>query len=140
MPMSRPVHLPLFFSTRSIVLGCSSTSSSSRTSFASSRARTGSPGDQPRLQEGEDIVVDLVRTARPRLCRHQSGDPGRVEVRLGLIVGRPGDAVFVGRLRHRHFVDGDAAQHLVFDLHDIVRIEELAGAELRVAHLVRRQD
>ncbi len=74
--------------------------------------------------------------AGARLFRHQSGDSGHVEVRLGLVVGRSGDSIFAGGLRHRYVVDGDPAQHLVFDLHSVAGIEELAATEIRIAHLV----
>lgn len=73
----------------------------------------------------------------PWLRRHHySCNAGHIEVHLGLVVGRPGNTVLVGGLRHRHLVDRDATQHLVFDLHGIVRIEELAAPKLWIAHLL----
>ena len=95
--------------------------------------------NQPRLQEGQDLAVDLVGAAWAGLLWDQSGNPGGVEVRLGLVVGRPGDAILVGSLRHRGVVDGDTTQHLVLDLHGVVRIEELASPKLWIAHLLGRR-
>src|SRR5216683_4962669 len=91
---------------------------------------------QPRLQEGQDLAVDLVGAAWARLLWDQSRNPGGIEVRLGLIVGRSGHAILVGSLRHRRIVDGDATQHLVLDLHGVVRIEELASPKLWIAHIL----
>src|ERR1700694_981334 len=91
---------------------------------------------QPRLQEGQDLAVDLVGAAWARLLWDQSRNPGGLAVRLGLVVGRSGNAILVGSLRHRRIVDGDATQHLVLDLHGVVRIEELASQKLWIAHLL----
>lgn len=43
-------------------------------------------------------------------------------------IGRPRDAILVGRLRHRSVLDGNTARHLVFGLHSITRIKELTFA------------
>ena len=78
-------------------------------------------GKQARLQESQNVVADPVGTSRPGLRRRQSGNPGGVEACLGLVIGWPRHAILVGDLRHRRFVDGDAPQHLVSDLHDAMR-------------------
>src|ERR1700730_882682 len=95
--------------------------------------------DQPCLQERNDFAADLVGIAGAWLLWDQSRDPSSIEVRLGLVVRRPGNAILVGNLRHRSVVDGDTTQHLVLDLHGVVRIEELAFVKLWVAHLLRRR-
>ena len=90
-------------------------------------------------RESQDLAVKLVRTAWTALLGHQPRNAGLVEARLGLVVGRPRDAVLVGRVRHRGVLDRDAAQHLVLDLHGVARIEELALPELRIADLLGRR-
>src|SRR5689334_16689782 len=95
--------------------------------------------DQPGLQERKDLAVDLVATAGTWPLWDQSRNPCSIEVRLGLVVGRPGNAILVGNLGHRGVVDGDTTQHLVFDLHSVVRIEELASLKLWIADLLGRR-
>ena len=73
----------------------------------------------------------------PRFLGPAPRSPPRSKFALGLVVRRPRDAVLLGGLRHRRVLDGDAAQHLVLDLHDVARIEELAFLELRIADLLR---
>jgi hypothetical protein len=85
-------------------------------------------------QEGEHLALNFVRAAGAAFFGNQARNAGLVEVRSGLVIGRPRDAILVGRLRHRSVLDGNTAQHLVFDLHSIARIEEVTFAELRVAH------
>src|ERR1700746_114177 len=94
--------------------------------------------DQSCLQERKDLAVDLVGAAGAWPLWDQSRNPRSIEVRLRLVVGRPGDAILVGSLRHRSVVDRDTTQHLVLDLHGVVRIEELASLKLWIAHLLGR--
>src|SRR5215471_6873982 len=83
--------------------------------------------DQPCLQERKDLAVDLVGSAGAWPLWDQSRNPRSIEVGLGLVVGRSGNAILVGNLGYRGVVDGDTTQHLVLDLHGVVRIEELAS-------------
>ena len=114
-------------------------SSSLRINLAEFPSSNAARRDELCLQERQDLAVDLVGTARTSLLRDQSRNPGIIEVRLGLVVGRPGNAVLVGNLGHRRVVDGDTTQHLVLDLHGVVRIEELASPKLWIAHLLGRR-
>src|ERR1700745_4523669 len=66
--------------------------------------------DQPRLQEGEDLALDLVGAAGAWPLWDQSRNPCSIEVRLRLVVGRPGDAILVGSLRNRRVVDRNTKQ------------------------------
>src|ERR1700677_426363 len=95
--------------------------------------------NQPCLQEGENLAVDLVGRAWARLLWDQPRNPCSIEVRLRLVVGRPGNAILVGNLGDRGVVDGNTTQHLVLDLHGVVRIEELASLKLWIAHLLGRR-
>src|SRR5215831_1902454 len=95
--------------------------------------------DQPFLQERKDLAVDLVRATGAWPLWNQSRNPSGIEVRPGLVVGWPGNAILVGNLGHRRVVDGDTTQHLVLHLHSVVRIEELASLKLRIAHLLGRR-
>src|SRR3974390_3555661 len=92
--------------------------------------------NQPRLQQRQDLAVNLVGTAWTWLLWDQSSNPGRIEVRLGLVVGWPGNTILVGNVCHGNVVDGDATQHLVLDLNGVARVEELASPKLWIAHLV----
>ena len=95
--------------------------------------------DQPRLQERQNLAANLVRTAWAWLLWDQSSNPCRIEVRLGLVVGWPGNAILVGNVRHGNGVDGDATQHPVLDLDGVARVEELASPKLWIAHLLGRR-
>src|SRR5215475_15438454 len=95
--------------------------------------------DQPRLQKRKDLAVNLVRATGAWPLWDQSRNPCSIEVRLGLVVGWPGNAIVVGNLGHRRVVDQDTTQHLVLDLHGIVRIEELVSLKLWIAHLLGRR-
>jgi hypothetical protein len=94
-------------------------------------------GNKLGLEKRQDLVVELVGTARASLLGHQPCDAGFFEARPGLVIGRPRDPVFLSRIRHRRVLDGDPAQHLVLDLDEIARIEKLAFPELRIADLLR---
>src|ERR1700730_17194599 len=95
--------------------------------------------DQPCLQECENVAVELVGSGGAWPLRDQSRNPRSIEVRLGLVIGRPRNAILVGNLGHRGAVDGGTTQHLVLDLHGVVRIEELASLKLWIAHLLGRR-
>jgi hypothetical protein len=86
--------------TRSIVLGCTSRPNSSWINLASSRARIDSPGTSCVLGKCQYLGLDLVRTAWAALLGHQPRDACFLEVCLGLVIGRPRDAVLAGSLCH----------------------------------------
>src|SRR5229473_702548 len=88
-----------------------------------------------------ELVADQPRKlpSANRLAWDQPRNPRSIEVRTGLVVGRPGNAILVGNLGHRGVVDGDTTQHLVLDLHGVARIEELAFLKLWIAHLLGRR-
>src|SRR5581483_9035771 len=88
------------------------------------------------LNERQRLPPKLVRTARTTLLRHQSSNAGFVEAGLGLVVRRPRHAVILAGSAHRRVLDRDTAQHLVLDLNDVVRIEELLTLKLRIAHML----
>ena len=51
--------------------------------------------------------MDLVGDAGTWPLWDQSRNPRSIEVRLGLVVGWPGNAILVGNLGHRGVLDGD---------------------------------
>jgi hypothetical protein len=92
--------------------------------------------NEPRSKKRQDLALDLVGATRTALLGYQPGDAGLLEIRLGLVVSWPRNAILVGGIGHRHFLDGDAAQHLVFDLHSIARIEKVAVLKLGITNLL----
>ena len=136
-----PGHLGVFFArtTRSIVRGWTSRPSSFWSNLARSRARIGSPGEICALDERQSLALDLVWTAGTSLPGHKPRNAAFLEIRLGLVVSRPRDAVLVGHIRHRRLLDGSAAQHLVLHLHDVAPIEEAVFLKLWVSHLLGRR-
>jgi hypothetical protein len=88
------------------------------------------------MHKGHHSLVELVRTARSALARHQAGNAVRLERRLGVIERRPGTPEGVGRLRDRVAVDLDPTDHFVFHLDQIPRIEKLVRAKQGVADRV----
>src|ERR1700677_1551008 len=89
------------------------------------------------LDKRHCCALKFVRAAWTSLPWHQAGDPRFLEACFGLVVCRPRYPVFLRRADHGSLLGGYAAQHLVFDLHDVVRVEELAAAEFRIADLLR---
>ena len=136
-----PSHLGVFFAptARSIVLGWTSRPNSFWSDFANSRARIGSPGEICALRNAETSPWILCGPRGPRFLGTSSGNAAFVEIRLGLIVGRPRDSVLLGNFCHRRLLDRGAAQHLVLHLHDVAWIEEAAFLKLRVADLLGRR-
>ena len=90
-------------------------------------------------EKGQLFGLDLVWAAGPSLLGHKPRNACFLEVRFGLVIGRPRDAVIVGHVRHRRLLDRDPAQHLVLHLHDIARIEKSAFLKLRIANLLGRR-
>ena len=97
-------------------------------------AGTGSP--RPGLPgERHHLVGQLVRPPRPGPGRHQTGQAGRVHRGGRLIERRTGEPERGGRPAHRLPVHPDLPHHLVLDLHQIPRIEELRRRERGIADL-----
>jgi hypothetical protein len=90
------------------------------------------------LDKLEHFALHLVRPLGAPLPGYQPGDPRFFEAGFGLIVRRPGYAVFLRCACHTCVFDRYASQHLVFDLHDVVRVEELDVEEFRIRDLLRR--
>ena len=85
-------------------------------------------------EDSHRFVVELVRPFRPALAWQQSRQALALEQCLSDIEDRAGQTKGLGRLYHRTTFFLDAAQHLVLDLHQIVRIEECAVAKERIAY------
>jgi len=85
-------------------------------------------------QESDHEVGELVGATGSGSLRDQARQAGAVVERLGLIEDGTGEP---GRLSHRGDggpVDANAAEHLVLDLHQVARVEELAVEEQGVGH------
>src|SRR5580698_1707494 len=67
---------------------------------------------QPRLEKGQHLALEFVRAARAPFLGNKPRYACRLEVRLRLIKGWAGDAVFVGYVGHRRLLYGHPSQHL----------------------------
>jgi len=84
------------------------------------------------LQMVQDGFAELVGPSRSGLGRHQRGQPaGGQRSRRG-VVGLPREPERTRGGVHRGSVDLDPTHHLVLDLHQIGRVEELVGGEVRI--------
>ena len=90
-------------------------------------------------EKRQHLALNLVRAVWTSLVRHQARNACFVEIPFGLVKSRTRDAILVGHLCDRSLLDRDAAQHLVFYLYNIERIEESAFLKLRIADLVGRR-
>ena len=90
-----------------------------------------------RLDERHHLGGELVRAAGSAPLRQQPGKPLLREGRLGLVVGRTGEAKELGRLGLLCSLGAHVAQHLVFDLHEIAGIEEAVRLEPGRLHPLR---
>src|SRR5947209_4145760 len=97
----------------------------------------GLPRDELLLDECQCLAPKLVGAMGTALLRHQPGKAGFVKAGLGLVVRRSRHPVFLGDGADRRVVDRDTAQHLVLDLNDVVRIEELVLVKLRIPNIFR---
>src|SRR3954447_2148023 len=88
------------------------------------------------LEECQRLALKFMRATRTALPRHQSSNTAFIKAGLGLIERRPRNAVLLGGGAHRRVFDRDPTKHLVFDLNDIVWIEELVLLKLRIVHPV----
>jgi len=92
----------------------------------------------PALGELEDLLGALVVAPRPAGTWQQSGNPLLLEGLFGHVVCLAADPESFGHVADRASLDLVAAQHLVFDLHAVARVEELVRAgEGFVAHALR---
>ena len=75
--------------------------------------------------ECEDLVGEFVCLPGTALVWYQAGKTVVLESRLCLIKRRSRKAEVCGRIRHRLAFGPHPSQHFVFDLDQIVRIEEI---------------
>ena len=97
------------------------------------------PGRRPaaaRPRRGS-ASVSLCGAARPGPGRHQPFQPGAFQRGGRLVVRRPGIPERRGGRGDRGAVRLDLPHHLVFDLHHVAGVEELAGQERRIASPAR---
>ena len=80
---------------------------------------------------------EFVRSVRAALAGNQSREALLRNRLLGLVEHRTRQPERCCRLRDGSFVDLDAAKHLVLDLEQVVRIEELPGLEQRIRDSLR---
>ena len=85
-------------------------------------------------QDGEVLFGELVRSLRSALAGQQAGQALAIEQLSRDIINRPRQPKGFCRLHHRTAVLFDAAQHLVLDLDQVVRIEECTLAKERIRH------
>jgi hypothetical protein len=87
-------------------------------------------------QEIDHEVGELVGLTRSRSLRDQARQAGAMIKRLGLIEDGAGEPERLSNLADRSALDANAAKHLVLDLHQIARVEELAVVEQGGGHLL----
>ena len=90
------------------------------------------------LDEAQHLRADLVRPPRPAARRDELLQPAPVERLDHAEAGRPRDPEPRRRLREGGLAQPDHPDHLVADLEQVARIEEVAGGECRIADLLRR--
>jgi len=76
------------------------------------------------LQKAQDLRAHLVPTARTWSLRHQRRQATSLQRRLGCVEHRAREAKAGRGVRDGVPVDLHPPQHLVFDLHQVARIEE----------------
>src|SRR5437588_6518557 len=79
------------------------------------------------LGQGElkDLALQLDRPLAASLARQERAEPQLVESPLDLIEAFPAEAELAAGLRNGVFIDRMGAQHLVFDLRQIVGVKEI---------------
>lgn len=87
--------------------------------------------------ECEDLLGELVRLLGTALVWHQAGKTVLLEGRLCLVERWPRKTEVCRRIRHGLSFGPYAAQHLVLDLDQIARIEEILLEEQLVADVFR---
>ena len=81
-------------------------------------------------------VGEFVGTSGARSLRDQAGQAGAVVERLGLIENGTREPERLNDLGDGGPLNANAAEHLVLDLHQVARVEELAAQEHGVGHLL----
>ena len=84
---------------------------------------------QQLLEKLHDLRAQLVRALGSWLLRQQPAESRNLEGRLCLIERRTREAERRGALGDRPRVDPHAPEHLVLDLHEIARVEEVGALE-----------
>ena len=87
-------------------------------------------------QEFDHEVGELVGLTRSGSLRDQARQAGAVIERLSLIEDGTGEPERQSNLGDRGSLDANTAKHLVLDLHEVARVEELAAEEQGVGHLL----
>ena len=87
-------------------------------------------------QEIDHEVGELVGLTRSGSLRDQARQAGAVIERLGLIEDGTGEPERLSNLGDRDPLDANSAKHLILDLHEVARVEELAAEEQGVGHLL----
>jgi hypothetical protein len=85
-------------------------------------------------EELHDVGAELVRPPRTRLLGDQGGEAAVGQSGLSVIEGRAGKAKGLRAVTDRLAIDAHPANHLVFHLHQIARVEELTAGKEGVAH------
>ena len=78
----------------------------------------------------EHFALEFYRALAASLSRKEGTEPQLFETQLNLIEAFAAEAELAARLRDRISVDSMGAQHLVFDLSAIPRIEEIHFEEI----------
>src|SRR5437762_10515490 len=73
----------------------------------------------------EDLSLEFYRALAASLSRKKGNEPQLAESLLNLIEAFAAEAELTTRLRNRISIDRMGAQHLVFDLSAIERVEEI---------------
>ena len=79
----------------------------------------------------EHLALEFDRALAARLSGKKGSEPKLAESLLNLIEAFPTEAELTTRLRNRIAIDRMSAQHFVFDLSAIARIEEIHLEEIR---------
>jgi hypothetical protein len=88
-------------------------------------------------QEFDDGVGEFVRASGARALGDQAGQASTLVKPLGLVENRTREPERLNDLGDGGPLHANAAEHLVLDLHQVARIEELAVLEHGVDHPLR---
>jgi hypothetical protein len=100
-------------------------------------------GPQPRVaelvleQELDDGVREFVGTSGARALGDQAGQASAVVERLGLVENGTREPERRNDLSDGSPFHANAAEHLILDLHQVARVEEVAAQEHGVDHPLR---
>src|SRR5262245_26830956 len=87
-------------------------------------------------QEFDDAVGELVGVTGSGSLRDQARQAGAVVERLGLIEDGTGEPERLGYRGDGGPLDANASEHLILDLDQVARVEELTAEEQGVGHLL----